>query len=214
MAWTADFISAEIPTAAKLNQMLQDDRNWQGNINAGAFQLTNLGALLLKVQALPASPSEGMVAYDGAAKALKFYDGAAWKASGGGGSPWTGNVDAGGFEIRNVSKIGVGTAAPADPIEVVGLGSAKITTKTTAANAYSVFAMKTDAKEWQFAASGSTGAYPNSFYIYDNTSGRICLRIDSNGNVYLLSLPVSSAGLSSGALWVDTAAGNVVKRVP
>lgn len=64
---------------------------------------------------------------------------------------------------------------------------------------------------------GSGNAYLNMSAANNlgivNTFG--AMQFQSNGGVYqLISLPTSSAGLPSGALWRDSGAGNVIKMVP
>lgn len=44
--------------------------------------------------------------------------------------------------------------------------------------------------------------------------GTAKITLDTSGNVILSVLPTASAGLPSGALWRDAAAGNVIKQVP
>lgn len=59
----------------------------------------------------------------------------------------------------------------------------------------------TTASDYLLVASSGAGTGSNKFLV------------KSNGTINAPSLPTSSAGLSAGDLWVDTAAGNVVKRV-
>jgi hypothetical protein len=68
-----------------------------------------------------------------------------------------------------------------------------------------------------FASTTFTNS-PSQIYLMGDASAGIRLRstrdgIGLRGKVSAADLPASSAGLSSGDLWVDTGAGNVVKRV-
>jgi hypothetical protein len=47
-----------------------------------------------------------------------------------------------------------------------------------------------------------------------NSAGTVLLSVAFGGIINAPALPTSSAGLPSGSLWVDSGAGNVVKRVP
>jgi len=45
MAWTADFANLETIVHTKLNSIIDNIKNWGGNVNAGGHNLSNVGTL-------------------------------------------------------------------------------------------------------------------------------------------------------------------------
>ena len=61
----------------------------------------------------------------------------------------------------------------------------------------------------------SQGNGTKDFSFYDGSSGRLVFGAPGASNTVIIpNLPTSSAGLSSGQIWRDSAAGNVIKIVP
>ena len=61
----------------------------------------------------------------------------------------------------------------------------------------------------------NAGSGTKNFFLYDGSALRILFSASGGTNVITIpNLPTSSAGLTSGQLWRDAAAGNVIKIVP
>lgn len=45
MSWVSDFINGEIITHTKLNAIIDGLKNWGGNVNAGGYNLSNVGSI-------------------------------------------------------------------------------------------------------------------------------------------------------------------------
>ncbi len=133
MAWTAPFVNGEIPTHAKLNQMLADDAAWGGNVNAGGFNLSNLGNVTAAGQVAITSPITFGAVVDvvmsdttgGGPGGVQIQATGSvtataplLKALGQGATPV--------FRVQNDGKVGIGTATPATTLHVSGASTAEI----------------------------------------------------------------------------------------
>ena len=108
-------------------------------------------------------------------------------------------------------KVGIGTSAPSQPLEVSGVvqvdatGNSLIVIGSVPANSVGFDLNNTSGHEWIIGSQGSSSGTPNSFNIYDNTGGGSRLVIDGSGDVgignstpsYTLQVNGSVAGTSA-----------------
>lgn len=59
----------------------------------------------------------------------------------------------------------------------------------------------------------TSSSQDSAIYVLNSTSQELLI-VRNNGRIEMPNLPTAAAGLVSGSIWVDTAASNVLKRVP
>ena len=95
---------------------------------------------------------------------------------------WTSG--SGGTIYYNGGNVGIGTTNPRTALHVFSNVTTEVTSETGNVNAYAVFRVKNDVdRAFQFAMGGSTSAFPNSMYIWDENANTARMYINASGNV-------------------------------
>ena len=91
--------------------------------------------------------------------------------------------------IDSSGNVGIGTDGPDAQLDIYGAGDSTrgLQITATAANGYAEAQFVADSREWRIGSGGSTGLFPNMFYIYDQQASSGRLLIDSaTGDVRLV----------------------------
>jgi len=115
--------------------------------------------------------------------------------------------------IKETGNVGIGTNNP----------TAKLHLKENSESISLILENRNGIKKFGFAIDVDA-IDDKKFMIYDASSNSARLVIDNTGNVFIgkstgnskfgiTGLPTSTVGLSSGDIWIDTAAGNVLKII-
>ncbi len=85
---------------------------------------------------------------------------------------------------ESAGKVGIGTAAPAQSIHVVGTGS-RLRLQSTGGTALTTTEYVTNGRVWQSGAGGSTvtSGVANKFFVFDQTANQYRMVFDAAGNV-------------------------------
>lgn len=146
MSWTAAWVNGEVVTHTKLNSMRDDDANWKGNVNAGGFNLSNLGQITGAVMVINGPLTAIHNSYDGitsrgssnnaiSLRIQNTFTGARYwnlASSGGGIAPigcfgiWDDTAGASRLVIDVSGNVGIGTTVP-DSLLNIGGGTAATT---------------------------------------------------------------------------------------
>ena len=121
------------------------------------------------------------------------------------------------FVVTSSGNVGIGVGDPDALLDISGAGTSQETRglqiTATAASGYAEAQFIADSREWRIGSGGSTGIFPNMFYIYDQGSGYGRFLIDSSGNVSIGSSNTSpsgklhvDSGLAHNACYITTGA--------
>ena len=122
-------------------------------------------------------------------------------------TPWTQNINGGGFTLTNCSEVSIYAAA--NPALIIDAGAA----------ASSIRFQRAGVDKWFIGRGPADGS--DHFNFYNGTSGNIVMRISDNaaadvlritgGNIMMSTLPSTNPGAGTKALWYDPADGNRIK---
>ena len=137
-------------------------------------------------------------------------------------TPWASDIDGANHKLYNVSAVGIGTPNPLSPLELASTGQPEMmwyqSTGVAGGKRGRIIydgGAGVPGGGWVFQGLNDSGGFQtNAFAVFK--SGKISVGgvLNTVSPVNFGSLPTSAAGLVSGDVWRDAAAGNALKIVP